>query len=103
MPKKLEKPLLSGELPVGYMKEGDLVVAYSPAIDLSSCGASLPEARKNFLDAVTLFFESCIRRGTLSEVLRSCGWELVKIRNKPTWKPPRQFKNEKIDIGELVG
>ncbi len=44
-------------LPVSFLKEGKTYVAYTPALDLSSCGKTLVEAERMFNEAVTLFFE----------------------------------------------
>lgn len=78
---------IEGNLPVTVFKEGDMFVAYTPALDLSSCGRTYKEAQKNFNEAVTLFFEHCLEQGTLPDVLASLGW------HKPTsptnaWRPP---------------
>jgi predicted RNase H-like HicB family nuclease len=39
-------------------KEGDTYVAYVPALDVSSCGATDEEARRNIRDAVRGFLAS---------------------------------------------
>ena len=52
-------------LPVIVMKEGKQFIAYSPAIDISSCGDSLEQAHKRFNEAAKLFIEECSRMGTL--------------------------------------
>jgi len=78
---------IEGNLPVTVFKEGALFVAYTPALDLSTCGRTFKEAQKNFDEAVTLFFDHCLEQGTLPEVLASLGWQKTK---SPTnaWRPP---------------
>lgn len=51
-------------------KEGGAYVAYVPALDLSSCGATDEEARKNIRDAVRGFLETSADMGTLDEILQ---------------------------------
>ncbi len=65
-------------LPVTILKEGKNYVAYTPALDLSSCGKTLKEAEKMFAESVQLFFEELDRMGTTHEVLTQLGWKKVK-------------------------
>lgn len=62
-------------------------MAYSPALDLSSCGKSIQDAQNRFENAVNLFLDEMEEMGTLDQVLRTLGW--VK-QSKPTqgWIPP---------------
>jgi hypothetical protein len=56
-------------------KEGDTYVAYVPALDLSSCGATDDEARRNIRDAVRGFLAASADLGTLDEILAESGYE----------------------------
>jgi predicted RNase H-like HicB family nuclease len=49
-------------------KEGDAHVAYAPALDVSSCGATDEEARRNIRDAVRGFLAASADMGTLDEI-----------------------------------
>jgi predicted RNase H-like HicB family nuclease len=51
-------------------KEGDAYVAYVPALDVSSCGATDEEARRNIRDAVRGYLAASADMGTLDEILR---------------------------------
>ena len=75
-------------LPVVVFKEDDAFVAYTPALDLSTCGDTYEEAQRNFHEAVTLFFAECVSRGTLEDALASLGWRKT---GKPSdgWVPPQ--------------
>lgn len=67
-------------------KEGDAFVIYSPALDLSSCGKTVPEAQRRFAQAVDAFFEELEEMGTLDEALASLGW--IKTSGpKDGWNP----------------
>jgi hypothetical protein len=57
-------------------KEGEVFVAYVPALDVSSCAGTDEGARKNIQDAVRGFLESSADRGTLHEILSEGGYEL---------------------------
>jgi predicted RNase H-like HicB family nuclease len=57
-------------------KEGDTYVAYVPALDLSSCGATDEEARRNIRDAVRGFLATSADLGTLDEILEEAGYKL---------------------------
>ena len=71
-------------LPVSVFREGNSFIAYTPVLDLSTCGKNYKEAKKRFNEAVKIFFEETIKKGTLSEVLQELGWEKTKTK----WIPP---------------
>lgn len=48
---KLHKTI-KAELPVIIFKEGKKFVAYSPALDLSTCANTFEQVRKRFAEAV---------------------------------------------------
>jgi predicted RNase H-like HicB family nuclease len=51
---------------VHTFKEGKIYVAYVPELDLSSCGVTDEEARKNIRDAVQGFLEVSAEMGAES-------------------------------------
>lgn len=55
-------------------KDGDTYVAYVATLDLSTCGATEEEARRNILDAVRGFLASSADLGTLNEILEEAGY-----------------------------
>lgn len=85
-------------IPVLFFEEGDKIIAYSPALDISSCGDTEEHAQVRFTEAVSIFLEELEQMGTLAEVLEECGWR--RTPTKRTWVPPvyRQIKNEPIKI-----
>jgi hypothetical protein len=90
MSKKLEAKKtnnIDSRIPVLLFEEGDKVVAYSPAIDLSTCGNTEQQARKRFVEAASIFFDELIRMGTTDEVLSEYGW--YKLPDQETWLPPK--------------
>jgi predicted RNase H-like HicB family nuclease len=63
---------------IGYavhmFKEGKTYVAHASELDVSSCGATGEEARKNIRDAVDGFLETSRDLGTLGELLEEVGY-----------------------------
>lgn len=72
------------KLEVVVLREGDAFIAYSPALDLSTCGQTFEEAQQNFNEALDIFLVECIKDDTLGEVLESLGWKKVDSK----WQPP---------------
>jgi predicted RNase H-like HicB family nuclease len=77
---------VEARIPVLIFQEGRKVVAYSPAIDLSTFGNTEAQARKRFAEAAEMFFEEIAEMGTLENVLLECGWR--KASKKSQWSPP---------------
>ena len=75
-------------LSVLFLREGKKFIAYSPALDISTCADNFEDAKKNFEDLVEIFFDELEEAGTLEEVLTECGWRRVS-RGKSRWLPPR--------------
>jgi len=65
-------------------KERDTYVAYTPQLDLSSCGTSPKEARKMLDEAVGLFLEEAEKLGTIEDILQESGYD----KDKDVWVPP---------------
>jgi len=74
-------------LNVTFYREGNKFIAYSPALDLSTCGDTQLQAKRRFEEALQLFLEESNKMGNLEDVLLECGWKKVGNRQK-TWLPP---------------
>lgn len=87
---------IEARIPVIYFEEGEKVVAYSPALDLSTYGDTEEQARKRFAEAASLFLDELTKMGTLAEVLEEYGWH----KDKRTWSPPsyRSCTEEPVQI-----
>ena len=72
-------------------KEGRTYVSYCPELDVSSCGNTIDEARKNLKIAVSLFIEEAEKMGTLEDILYESGYELNEVNH---WKTPRIVATE---------
>ena len=61
-------PLRFGpKIPPKAGKEGKVYVSYAKELDVSSCGKSIREAKKNLIEAVECFLETAEEMGTLEE------------------------------------
>lgn len=89
------KPSFSfSKLPVTITKQGKQLVAYSPALDISTCGKSLKDVQAKFVELVYIFLEEIIDAGTVNEVLTDLGWK--KIQHK--WNPPEVISSKSIGV-----
>lgn len=97
MPKK-KKQEINATIPLITFREGDKVIAYSPALDLCSYGSNEEHAKKRFNEAVTIFLKECMKMGTLEEVLEECGWH--RLEDKTDWIAPvvSSLSQEKVKI-----
>lgn len=84
--------------PVSIFKEGDVFVAYTPTLDISTCADTLKEVKKQFGQLVKIFFEELERKNTTDEVLESLGW----YKAKRSWQAPieveHQIENFKVPV-----
>ena len=72
-------------------KEGNTYVSHTPKLDVSSCGNTVEEARKNLKIAVRLFLEEAEKMGTLEEILIEAGYEIDEY---DSWMAPRIVATE---------
>ncbi len=86
-PVKIRSAVIQGTVPVIFFKEAETFIAYTPALDFSTCGNTYEQTRRRFAEALDIFFEECIKHGTLEEALQSYGWQKVS-RPSPHWVPP---------------
>lgn len=54
-------------------------VASAPQLDVVTQGGTFEEAKQNLQEALMLFFESCLRRDTLGQVLADAGLTKFQI------------------------
>ncbi len=83
-------PRIQISIPVSIFKEDKAFVAYTPALDVSTCADTLAEVKKRFAELVGIFFEELERKGTTNEVLESMGWTMDTKIPKPLLASPCQ-------------
>ncbi|MCF8449253.1 MAG: hypothetical protein K9G49_05215 [Taibaiella sp.] len=72
---KLPK-FVSSVVTVMLYMQGDYIMAYCPALELSSYGRTEKEATASFNEALEIFLDYCAENGTLEQNLVACGWNL---------------------------
>jgi predicted RNase H-like HicB family nuclease len=90
--RRLEVPDISFTAQV--WKEGATFVAYSPELDVASCGNSLAKARAGLREAVSVFLEECARKGSLEAILSEAGFE----KRGRSYRPRRILAREKLRL-----
>jgi predicted RNase H-like HicB family nuclease len=58
-------------------KDGDRWVTGCPALDVFSQGKAEEEAKRSLEEAISLWVEDCLERGTLDQALREVGFHRV--------------------------
>lgn len=82
--------LINFSTPVSIFKEGDVYVAYTQTLDISTCADSIKEVKEQFGKLVKLFFEELEKKNTTEEVLEDLGWQ--KIRQ--SWRAPIEVEHQ---------
>jgi len=59
---------------VEIFKDGDVYVAWSPELNVSSFGETIEEAKSAIREAIEAFVEECQIMGTLEDVLEESGF-----------------------------
>ena len=80
---------------VHIFKEGPTFVAHVPELDISSCGDSEAQARRNIRDAVSGFLETAKELGTLKDILEESGYTFENGR----WHEPELVGVEQMSLG----
>ncbi|MFI5195685.1 MAG: type II toxin-antitoxin system HicB family antitoxin, partial [Chitinophagales bacterium] len=81
------------QLGVLIFQEGDSYLAYCPALELSTYGDSINDAKEAFEDLITSYAEDCQKMGTLEKDLAAHGWVMQPASGMV--QPPKEFD---IDI-----
>lgn len=71
-------------LPVSFIQEDGKVVAYTPALDISTVGKDEAEAKQHFGELVNIFFKDLVENNTFDAVLTELGWHKGQV----AWNPP---------------
>ncbi|OGI76119.1 hypothetical protein A3C67_01595 [Candidatus Nomurabacteria bacterium RIFCSPHIGHO2_02_FULL_42_19] len=85
---------LSFNLPVLITKQNKRFVAYTPALDVSTSGKSVKEAKKRFVELANIFLEEIFEAKTGNDVLSELGWK--KVQKK--WNPPEIISSQSIGL-----
>lgn len=56
-------------------KEGNMYVSYCPELDISSCGESVDQAKRNLMEVILINLEEAQKMGTLNGLLEEAGFD----------------------------
>lgn len=87
-------PNLIARLPFTIKKRKNWFVSSCPILDVHSQGETKDKAIENLIEALSLFFSTCIEMGTLEKVLRECGFVYANISKKLT----NEVRNNYIEV-----
>jgi hypothetical protein len=68
--------------------EDNVIIIYSPALDLSGYGNSEEEAKSSFSESLHEFFKYTHNKNTLDKVLLDLGWTIKGTKKNPKFNPP---------------
>ena len=68
------KTMSNYSIRVEIFKDGDVYVAWSPELNVSSFGETIEEAKSAIREAIEAFVEECEAMGTLKDVLEEAGF-----------------------------
>ena len=88
-----DNPVEGLSFTVHIFREGEMLVAYVPELDLSSCGKDPDEARRNIRDAVQGYLETSRDLGSL-ENLTEAGYR----REGNQWRPPEFVALDRLNL-----
>jgi predicted RNase H-like HicB family nuclease len=80
---------------VRIFREGSTYVAHVPELDVSSCGDTEVQARRNIRDPVAAFLETAKQTGNLKEILEESGYRCENGR----WIEPELVGVEQMHLG----
>jgi len=76
-------------------QEGTTYIAYSPKLDVSSCGNTVDDAKSNLKTAVRLFLEESSKMGTVEDILEEAGYE---PKDSGYWMSSRVVATELVHL-----
>lgn len=79
---------------VEIFKDGDVYVAWSPELNVSSFGETIEEAKSAIREAIEAFVEECGTMGTLEDVLEEAGF----IKDMGVWVSRSPIAEERLAL-----
>jgi predicted RNase H-like HicB family nuclease len=86
------------KLPAKVKKQGRLYISCCPVLDVFSQGENKEKSLENLRQALKLFFLSCFERGTIDEVMKSCGFTPIERRVVKAKPFPKRYESINIPL-----
>jgi hypothetical protein len=80
------------QLGVLVFQEADSFLAFCPALNLSTYGDSINDAKEAFEDVIKSYLEDCAKMGTLEKDLKAHGWEMHFGVGNMSVTPPKEVE-----------
>lgn len=91
------------KVPSQIEQKGEWWIARCDVFDVTTQGETKEKALVNMEDALFFFFESCIRRGTLFEILRDAGMAPASATEQPIPNSLGLVDRVKTALNRFVG
>jgi predicted RNase H-like HicB family nuclease len=82
---------LNIHLPAVIKKKDKWFTASCPSLDVISQGETAEKAKENLAEALSLFLISCYERGTLTTVLKDCGFKPSPVTSPDSSVPEPDY------------
>lgn len=89
---------ITWRLPYVVTKKAKWTVACCPVLDLFAQGGDEKEAKRNLVDMIQLFIESCYERNTLDEALKECGFKVFHKEDTPMGVAPLKIEPNYLNV-----
>ncbi|CAN5641891.1 hypothetical protein BH10BAC5_BH10BAC5_28890 [soil metagenome] len=96
---KIHRNKADVQLEILVLKNKDSVIAYCPALDLSTYGDEHENIIKLFEENLIIFFEETCKNGTLENELIRLQWKLLPEKYEPQ---KESFKDIKYEVDKVV-
>ena len=84
---------IRAQIPFQFLEDGGKLVMYAQALELCGYGNTIEEVKKDFHNALTIFFKETIAHGTFENALEELGWKKVIH----VWEPRTRLLNASIE------
>ena len=88
---------IEAKLPIQVMREGSRIVFYTPALDICGYGDSTEHAKRDFDNALKIFFDETLEHHTLDRALEETGWKKVVSNTQEYWEPQTELITSSIE------
>lgn len=85
---KRKTQMIKVSLSLISFKENNVIIIYSPALDLSGYGKNESEAKQSFEIAIKEFLRYTIDKGTFESELKKLGWKISEKEKSVNYKQP---------------
>lgn len=90
------------DIAVDFYRQGDFIIAYSPDFDLSTYSKSIEGAKTAFEDALAVFLEETLAKGTFFNELKELGWKMTLVPIPNFIKPSKTRRHNRLHSADII-